>query len=202
METVIRPADYYVDLHGGDMIEALVPFSLYHRTGSAPVDAASARLARLFGLDHVLVSEVGGAAYAAGAQAGVPSIIAEVGQQGIYAPMDAARHLAGLRNIMRDLRMIPGTPDPVPAVRELPGSSWLRTDVDGAWYPRVAVGQRVTEGEPVGEIRDLFGKPLKSFTAPATGVVLFLVTSLAIGAGDPLLGVGVEPLDAAGKTPR
>lgn len=31
-ETVIKNVDYVIDLHGGDMIEALVPFTIYHVT--------------------------------------------------------------------------------------------------------------------------------------------------------------------------
>src|SRR5204863_1446413 len=32
-EHVIRRADYYVDLHGGDLIEALVPLTIFYRSG-------------------------------------------------------------------------------------------------------------------------------------------------------------------------
>ena len=35
---VISQADYYVDLHGGDLIEALVPFTIFFREGNEKVD--------------------------------------------------------------------------------------------------------------------------------------------------------------------
>ena len=35
---VISQADYYVDLHGGDLIEALVPFTIFFRSGNEHVD--------------------------------------------------------------------------------------------------------------------------------------------------------------------
>ena len=45
---IISKGDVYVDLHGGDMIEALVPFVLHYRSGNAEVDesvgAAGSRL--------------------------------------------------------------------------------------------------------------------------------------------------------------
>ena len=41
-ENVIGQADFYVDMHGGDMIEAIVPCVLYNRTGDAQVDAHAA----------------------------------------------------------------------------------------------------------------------------------------------------------------
>src|SRR4029079_13006547 len=40
-KNVIRQADFYIDLHGGDLIEALVPFTIFHRTGDARTDAPS-----------------------------------------------------------------------------------------------------------------------------------------------------------------
>jgi hypothetical protein len=39
-------------------------------------------------------------------------------------------------------------------------------------------------------VQDAFGAPLEVVTASAGGVVLFLVTSLAMNAGDPLLALG------------
>ena len=44
----------------------------------------------------------------------------------------------------------------------------------------------------IGELHDLFGETLRELRSPGTGTVLFLVTSLAVKAGDPLVGVGVS----------
>ena len=41
---VIAPADVLIDLHGGDMVEALVPFSIYSVSGNEEVDARSVAL--------------------------------------------------------------------------------------------------------------------------------------------------------------
>jgi hypothetical protein len=39
-------------------------------------------------------------------------------------------------------------------------------------------------------VRDAFGSVLQAVPAPIDGVVLFLVTSLAMNSGDPLLAIG------------
>src|SRR3954471_14522514 len=49
----VMHADAYVDLHGGDIPEALVPFSIC-RGGDAAVDLKSKELALAFGLPYVL----------------------------------------------------------------------------------------------------------------------------------------------------
>jgi hypothetical protein len=41
----------------------------------------------------------------------------------------------------------------------------------------------------VGEVQDAFGAVLERPVAPMDGVVIFLVTSLAMNAGDPLLAL-------------
>ena len=50
-------------------------------------------------------------------------------------------------------------------------------------------GTRVVAGDPLGEVRDAFGVALERPVAPIDGIVLFLVSSLAMNAGDPLLAV-------------
>ena len=41
--------------------------------------------------------------------------------------------------------------------------------------------------------RSVFGVVLQRPTAPIDGVVIFLVTTLAMNAGDPLLALGGDP---------
>ena len=42
----------------------------------------------------------------------------------------------------------------------------------------------------MGEVQDAFGDVLERPAAPMGGVVVFLVSSLAMNAGDPLLALG------------
>jgi hypothetical protein len=49
----------------------------------------------------------------------------------------------------------------------------------------------VEEESVIGELDDLFGDTIRELRSPGMGTVLFLVTSLAVKAGDPLIGVGV-----------
>ena len=65
----------------------------------------------------------------------------------------------------------------------------MRAAMTGYWHPTVEVGQRVDRGTVVGEVQDAFGAVLERPTAPQDGVVIFLVTSLAMNAGDPLLAL-------------
>ena len=62
---------------------------------------------------------------------------------------------------------------------------------DGCWYPSVALEERVQKGQKLGEIRDFFGTVKAEYLADSDGIVLYLVTSLAILTQDPLCAIGV-----------
>ncbi len=187
---VIRQAEYYVDLHGGDLIEALVPFTIFFRSGNDQVDQLSLEMAQIFGIPCLVRSETPGSTFCAAARAGIPAILAEAGGQGIWTRDDVALHSDGLHRLMRHLAMIPGgDPEPLPS-RVLERFLWLRSEHEGFWYPRVAVGEEVKAGQELGRITDYEGCVLQQAISPADGRVLFIVSSLAINDTDPLLAVG------------
>lgn len=189
-EQVIWQGDYYVDLHGGDLIEALVPFTIFYRSGDAAVDATSEAMARAFGIEYLVCSETAGSTFSSAAKAGIPAILPESGGQGIWNPEHVAAHTDGLRRLLRHLGMVEGgEPEPVPTTL-LTRFLWLRSEHDGCWYPDIAVGAPVAAGQRLGAVRDFEGQVLQEALSPADGRVLFIVSSLAINAGDPLLAVG------------
>jgi len=190
---LIAGSDAYVDLHGGDLVEALIPFTLYQRTGRAAVDSQAEALAEAFDLDFILAVGAGavpGASYTAAASLGVPAVIAEVGQQGILDPAAVERHVRGLRNVLIRLGMTSGQEVLYATPRHLERFVWLHASAPGLFYPAVSAGQTVEAGQPVGDVRDLFGETVQDLRAPAAGPVLFVVTALAVRQGDPLLGIG------------
>lgn len=190
---VARSMDAWIDLHGGDIHEALVPFTIYSDVAEPDVAARSRAMAAVYGIPDVIASaSVKGGTYSAAAAAGVPAILAEAGQLGRLDEDCVDIHLKGCRNVLRSLGVLPGEPDPVEPVRALSRFEWCMAEQSGCWYPSVALGDTVLEGQPVGQVRDYFGETLQEYVAPASGIVLFMVTSLAMNEGDPLLAVGAS----------
>jgi uncharacterized protein len=187
---VMSQAEYYVDLHGGDLIEALVPFTIFFRSGNGRVDQASLAMAKAFGIHFLMCSETTGSTLSATTRAGIPSMLAESGGQGIWALEHVANHTTGLHRLLRHLEMIPGgAPEPVPFTL-LERFLWLRSEHEGFWYPGIAVGTVVEAGQELGSVKNLQGRVLQTAVSPADGRVLFLVSSLAINKADPLMGIG------------
>ncbi len=184
--TFIHPADAYLDLHGGDMIESLAPFSI-HDVG----DEASRELADAFGLPLRVADDLPGTTITSASRDGVPSVIAEAGGQGLW-PEDAVRPLVeGVQRSMQHLGMLAGQPAPRP-VRQLTTFAWIRSEHAGLWRPAVAGGDEVAAGQEMGVVSDLLDVPVRRVVSPIDGVVLFAVSSLAMNVGDPLVGIGAD----------
>jgi len=179
-------ADAYVDLHGGDLNEALVPFSLF-REG----DGRSEALGRCFGLPILIASSQEGFAVAAASMRGVPAIIAEVSGNGLWDGATVGRLSDGLARVMHRLGMIEEAPKPAPRL-SLMTLTFVASPAQGLWYPNQRIGAEVAKGQCVGEIRNLVGEHEAVIAAPLTGRVLFQMTSLATNEGEALLGIGAK----------
>jgi uncharacterized protein len=184
MHAWVRHADALVDLHGGDLNEALTPFALHARG-----DDRAAELAHAFGLPYVVASGSQGHSYSGAAELGVPAVLAEAGGQGLAAEHDVRALVEGTHRAMQHLGMRAGDVAPR-ATTALDRFAVLTAGAEGAWYPAVPLGGRVEAGERLGVVRDLLGEVIQEVAAPLAGTVLYYVSSLAINAGDPLVGVG------------
>jgi predicted deacylase len=187
---VIKAADYFVDMHGGDLIEALVPFTIFYKAGDPRVCDVSREMAKAFGIPILVGSETPGGTYSSAARAGIPAILTEAGGQGIWTKDDVRAHTDGLDRLMRHLKLTDGQPPAPVACTVLSRFLWRRSDHDGFWYPAVSVNDAVKEGQELGVVKDWEGRVLQRATAEADGRVLFIVSSLAINKTDPLLAVG------------
>jgi predicted deacylase len=187
--SIISPAQYYIDMHGGDMIEALVPFVLFPRCDDPRTEEASLAMAMASGIPRVIRGEVSGSTCGAAAAAGVPSILAEVGGQGIWTEDLVEDHTNSTMRVLRHLGVLPGEVPPAAEQRVYETFAWMRAEVSGLFHPTVSVGDRVKQGQPIGAVVDYFGTPLQRLEAVASGEVVFLVTALAMNAGDPLLAI-------------
>ena len=187
---IISQADFYVDMHGGDLIEELIPFTIFFRSGNEKVDAKSLEMAQIFGIPYLVSSVNPGSTIAAASCAGIPSILTESGAQGIWTAEQVADHTNGLQRLMLHLQMIPGSAPESIATTLLDHFLWLRSEHEGFWYPQVSVGETVHAGQDLGCIKDWEGNVLQTGISPGDGTVLFIVSSLAIHENDPLFAVG------------
>lgn len=194
--SVMIQADALVDLHGGDMVEALVPFTIYATGGDAAVDAKSRAMGLAYGLPYLVSSSPvtggsGGTTIRAAADAGIPAILTEAGACGLLTEPETHQHETGIANVLRHLGMIDGDPTPpMTPILELAGMTAVPSPAEGMWYPAVVVGDPVRAGEPIGHIGSIFGETLAELVAPSDGYILYITSSPAMRAGGLTLVVG------------
>jgi uncharacterized protein len=193
-DELIAPADVLIDLHGGDLVEALEPFAIYD---ASLVEERARALAVAFGLPYVVREDpadgLGGMTCSAAAGAGIPAMIAEAGGCGQLDPTAVEMLVQGTRNALRSLEMLPGPTDPPPVGQRLVGAfDWLRCRRAGFWQAAVRAGDEVDEGQLLGRVTTLHGEAQEEIRAPREGVVLFLTTSAAVSDDGLLLGLGAE----------
>ncbi len=233
-------ADAYVDLHGGDIPEALVPFAICRSEAgladskSRDVAARSKQMALAFQLPYVVTvskpvqPSKGLSSYAAAGEKGIPAVLAEAGGVGQMQEDAVALLSLGVINVMRHLGMVESDADMTATANEearmtndernskvkktarravatakaspadtsaptvLRKFEWLYTKSTGVWYPKVAPGDAVREGEQIGTVGDLFGDTLEEIVSPVNGVVLFLTINPSVLENGLLMGIGAD----------
>ena len=195
-EAVIRHGHYLIDLHCGDMVEDLMPFSLMQESGNAEVDGRAQALAVAFGLPYVVVQPHGGGPVAgttngAAAQAGIPAVIAEAGGAGQLDPQAVELHLRGLHRALLHLGMLEGEPEGLEPPTMIADFVWVRAQRGGFFRKSLVAGDAVLAGRPLGRMHDLWGTPQDEILSPVDGVALFVTTSPAITDDGLIAGIGV-----------
>ena len=190
---LIAPSDALVDVHGGDLVEALEPFTLFDES---PVADRAREMAIAYGLQYVVNPEpsgtaIGGTTSDAAAAAGIPAITPEAGGCGLLEEDAIEAHVRGLCNVLCALGMLAGDPAPPERPQRLVRRFiWLRAKRAGWWQPDVRPGESVAEGARLGAVCDPFGDELDVVSAPEAGVPLFVTSSPAVADDGILLGLG------------
>ncbi len=199
---VVRRSDYLIDLHAGEPAESLMPFTFAARPGlDARTDSLAREMAIAWGVPHIILDrdgprEVATAAYlqTTAHLLRVPALTTMAGERGAADSAAVRTHVEGSLQVMRRLGMLDGR---VPGVRRIPpiafysGSDMVMSPSTGLWTPAVAPGDLVAAGALLGRLVDHFGAPLGDVRADVAGRVLYLLTTPAVSAGEPVVFLGV-----------
>jgi uncharacterized protein len=195
---VVDKSDYVIDFHGGDLDESLRPYSYWVVTGNKKEDAVSKEMVLAFGLDHIIISDdrpkdLKATKYLDNTAAlrGKPTITVEAGYAGTVETDDVAALVQGTRNVMRFLKMLPGTPHPIEHPVWIKALGEVTSPVDGIFYPLVKRDSYVEAGRKLGDVTDYFGKVIFEAHAPVSGVILHICAVPSMKKGDNIANIGV-----------
>lgn len=184
-------ADFYVDLHSGDIHESLHPYVYYPGQPTEEVAQKARSVAKVLNVEYMVRSMATGGAYNYAASTGLPSILIERGGAGLCLHEDIEEYKSDLRNILRKLGLLA---EPVKPRRYIPRDMtdliYLEAEQTGCWLHHIHSGDFVEEGQVLGRLTDLFGETLTTYYAQQTGIVLYVCPALAAPRGTVLVAYG------------
>lgn len=169
---VIPNIDALVDLHTGGGFGEIVPLVI--------VQAGFEELATGIGLaagNDVIWKggKWGGTARISTLEAGKPAITVEIGGGGGCDESTIALHVKVIRNVMRYLNLVDGTPD-TPAEYRVVKGTFAYSTAGGFFRKLKSVGEPVKQGDVMAAVVDHYGDELEVFKAPQDGIVLWIRT--------------------------
>ncbi len=190
---VIKQSDAFIDLHGGDMVEELLPFAGFLANADDEVSKQSKAMAEAFGLPFTMgrnadPNQPGGMTYVSAAQAGIPSLLAEAGGIGQLTLNDVDILVDGTKRVLQVLGNLPGRPE-IPGTTHASKAQTIFAQRDGFWMCTTHAGYQVHAGDEVGSILNLLGEEIESIKAPFDGTVLYRTTSCAVKEGGILMSL-------------
>ena len=189
---VIAESDVIIDLHSGGFCEELTPHVYFHGACKPEVNKVSEELASYVNVSCVVRSTAKNGFYSYAGQLGVPAILLERGGRGIWTEEEVLADVMDVKNILRfsgalQDGMAPERRKP----HVFPGGIYEDAPISGLWYPKKRVGEKVTCGEELGQIRDVFGQLLYSYAAKGDGVLLYQTVSLGIEKNRPMIAYAI-----------
>ena len=195
---VVERSDHLVDLHGGDLDENLRPYSYWTVTGNKPQDESSRAMVLAFGLDHIIISadrpkDPAASRYLENTAStrGKPSITAEAGRSGPVVAGDVTLLVDGCMNVMRHLKMLPGSVKPVARPTWVDKVVSVAADRAGVFHAAVDRDAHVVKGAKIGFVTDYLNRPLQDVIAPDSGIILFIRAVPSLRKGDTMASIGV-----------
>lgn len=188
---ILKDVDFCIELHSGNMPISVANCIYVPIVGEQITDTISRNMAEVYNIKYIIDKEVGKnyehkSAYSNLAFKAIPSILTGACSN----ESDTEIHYEGIKNIMTYIGMLKN--EQLKYTEEkiiLNYKGFLKSDVDGIWYPSVKTGDIVNKGDKVGEIKDYFGKKIKDIISPNDGIVCILKKNNHIKSNDPLVEI-------------
>lgn len=194
-ETLYPEADFLMDLHGGDINEALTPLIFFPTAVPDSLSEKARKAAKALSVPYRVASTSKNGFYSWAAQCGIPALLVERGERGLWSEEEIAACRENVYELMRHLEICSAnslsSENTFKMQTEIRKVVYEEAHADGFWYPAVsAAGQHIKQGTLLGTLRDTCGNVISRYTASFDGVVLYYTLSLGVKGGDPLIAYG------------
>jgi uncharacterized protein len=195
-DVLIRHADYLIDMHTPTTGGRYAPFAfLPPPSAGAPAEAAEA-MAKTFGADFILSTTEGlyvseQSPHVVMARRGATAMGIELGEGGRLESDITEQGLRGLRNVFREIGMLPGPVERFGRNEVIRSMHVIRAKRGGLVHLKTKLLDSVREGDVVATITSIFGEITEEIRAPISGPIVRIATFPIVSAGERLIQIGV-----------
>ncbi|MCY1207674.1 N-alpha-acetyl-L-2,4-diaminobutyric acid deacetylase [compost metagenome] len=189
VETFVDGADFLLDMHSGGMVLDLAPFVGFDVTPGATGEE-SFRLAKATGIRTLYGSTpFASVLRLVAAERGVPSILVEIGSQGVLVNELVDMSVDVLHRVMTSVEMLPADaaatpPDNFVILEAHPSGEFMHANTGGFLTHTINLGDIVRQGDVLGVVTDPFGNVLETISAPHEGLVAEMRAVPVLHTGD------------------
>lgn len=190
-QNFISRCDYYIDCHGGDLPEKLLPHLYYSDLYTDDERAEqTSEMTKFVDVPFKIFSQAEGGAYQAAAALNVPSLLLERGDFGEIKSKNVTKYVEDLTNILRGLNFLQN--EPLIYSPALPKDVlYIYAKEKSCWEYFVTAGEFVKQGEVIGKQLDIFGNFIREIRVPKSGTVLYHSASYSVNKEDILFALVV-----------
>ncbi|MEO0472160.1 MAG: M14 family metallopeptidase [Bacteroidota bacterium] len=200
---VIAKCDYFLDMHGGDAPESLMPYAAYYQHDQFPeISEKGKAMATHMGFDHIVVfrttqkdyMKAGHPSTYCSAQAfklGIPAVDIECGKLGLAEDALVQKIVSAVDRILIHLTMLEGEATVPTGIAFIEERSYLSSEHNGLFYSMKKSGDYVKKGMQLGYITDFFGQKIQDIYADQDGVILLIIGTPPINQAETLAVIGI-----------
>ncbi len=181
-------SDFWLDLHGGSLVESLVPFAWGWKSDQKDIDATVLSMIQKFPLPYSALSKSLRFSKRL-ASRGCGYVLTESGAGGDNTGKSVELQTTMVRIVMNELHMIEG--DYQQCSKKIYG---LVSDhilkKSGIWHSIVSHGMVVQKGSIIGTVCSLSGDTIETVIAKHNGMILWVKVGLSGRKGDVVAGLG------------
>ncbi|MEM8847932.1 MAG: M14 family metallopeptidase [Bacteroidota bacterium] len=192
---IIPVSDVFLDIHGGDACEDLIPFVCYYNnTGKPNQTALAKKLSEDSGFEYVVsypytLSDTDPAKYTfkQAVQDGKTALSIECGKLGNVQEENVTLITKGVYNMLATMDMYSSDGEPHPNIIHRNNQSYIRSGAKGIFYSECKAGDKVKKNEMVGYTTDEFGTVIEEYKASKDGIILYKLATPPINVGDTVM---------------
>ena len=181
-------SDFWLDLHGGSLVESLIPFAWGWKSGNADFDMSVLSMIQKLPVAYSAFSNTLDFSKRL-ASKGCKYLLTESGAGGNNTGTSIDLQITMTRIVMSELHMIHGDYSPIDKQIFSTVTEYILKK-DGIWNANFHPGTFIQKGSQIGVTRSLSGDSIEIITAKHDGVLLWGKEGLSARKGDVIAGVG------------